>query len=588
MAGAPHYDVVIIGAGLAGLSLSRQFLLYSDKSVLVLDKRAEVPPKKQKVGESLVQVGGYYLGKVLDLEEYLLCNHFMKYNLRFYWKSQGRGNDRFEDYSQTYIRNFSNIGCYQLDRNAFEGELLRLNQQDERFQFEAPVRLGEVDFADDDETPHRVRYRRGGAEQEVTCDWVVDASGRAKILARRKDMERDNEIRHGASFAWVEGLVDIDKLTDGSLKDVLGKRSRRDIGHLPLWLATNHFMGEGFWFWVIPLQGKTSLGLVYDRRVLSPEKVSSAEKLLDWACREFPLFKRDLPGRKVLDFGRYPDYSYDCRKTIDGGRWALTGESGRFTDPLYSPGSDFIAIHNTLIFQAVLTEDPVRRAVRCKLYELMMRSLYSAWVPAFAVSYDALGDRECFVLKYTWELSIYFSFFVFPFINGLMGEERFVMPYLKRLGRLGPLNDGVQKLLSDYFQWKKAQGLLGNKEPVHHELTRISTLSRAEKTFYRVDVSASEAREVLDEQLENLEELARFIAAQVAAEALAEPDARTNRAFVEGIDLDNLRFDSDGFRQRLQACRDSSEQYSWDWNPHLLAGRMQSESERFGSQVGAS
>ena len=107
------YDLVIIGAGLAGLALARQLLLLdNEKKILLLEKRAQNPAKRQKYGESLVQVGGYYFGKVLDLEEHLFREHYMKYNLRFYWKNAHRDNTNFEDYSQAYIRPFSNIPCY--------------------------------------------------------------------------------------------------------------------------------------------------------------------------------------------------------------------------------------------------------------------------------------------------------------------------------------------------------------------------------------------------------------------------------------------------------------------------------------------
>src|SRR5262249_8797997 len=98
-----HNDVVILGAGIAGLTLARHLLMYTEKSVLLLEKRSQIPPTRQKVGESNVQVQGYYLAKVLDLEEHLLREHFLKYNLRFYWPTPGKSNNGYEDYSQSYI-----------------------------------------------------------------------------------------------------------------------------------------------------------------------------------------------------------------------------------------------------------------------------------------------------------------------------------------------------------------------------------------------------------------------------------------------------------------------------------------------------
>ena len=212
----PRYDVVIIGAGLAGLSLARQILLISDKKILLLEKRQQIPPVRQKVGESTVQVGAYYYSKVLDLEEHLVREHLMKYNLRFYWKPFGRSNDCFEDYSQAYIRHFSNIACYQLDRNKLEGELLRLNCQNPNFAFHAPaIELG---VSISDRGPHLISFKADDRKVVVEADWVVDTSGRRKFLARDMNLGRQNPIRHGASFLWVEGLVNIEKLTDLSPK----------------------------------------------------------------------------------------------------------------------------------------------------------------------------------------------------------------------------------------------------------------------------------------------------------------------------------------------------------------------------------
>jgi len=563
MAVAGYYDVVIIGAGLAGLSLARQLLLASDQQILVVDKRAELPPTRQKVGEATVQVGGYYFSKVLDLEEHLLREHFMKYNLRFFYKTAGRENRSYEDYSQSYIRTLSNIATYQLDRNKLEAELLRRNSEAPNFTFWAPVTDTRVSLSSDG--PHALTCTVNGQDVVVHAAWVVDTSGRGKLLTRQLGLARQSPIHHGASFVWVEGLVNVEKLTDLSPKAMRLRQDRAAVGHLPVWLATNHFVGEGFWFWVIPLQGKTSLGLVYDHTTFPRERVATVKKLIEWVCEEFPLFARDLPYRKILDHGSYKDFAYGCTQTLHPARWALSGEAGRFTDPLYSPGGDFIALHNTLITDAILTTEASELPAKCQLYELLMQSLYESLLPSFAISYDVLGDQEAFALKYTWELAAYFAFFVFPFINDLSTNRRFVMMYLAKFSRLGAVNKQLQAFISAYYHWKKSHRH-PVRAPLFHDFSDMGPLRTAESTFYRVGVSFEEAVRILDAQLTNLMELARFIVAHVHAVVLADEHLLTNRAFVERIDLHQLRFDLDEMRDRYAQCADATDLYTWSFD----------------------
>ena len=293
---------------------------------------------------------------------------------------------------------------------------------------------------------------------EVFCRWVVDASGRrGKVLKRQLGLAQANPIRHGATFCWVDGLVNIEKLTSRTYKQVLCDPSRKQTGHSPFFLATNHFCAEGQWFWVIPLHNKTSLGLVYDRNVVNGEDVSNTRKLIDYVCRKWPVFARDLPYRKVLDEGRLIDYSHDCRQTISPQRWAMVGEAGRFTDPLYSPGSDLISIYNTLIVDAIETDEESVLIEKCRWAEHIQRAAYESYVPSYAVSYDCLGDQEAFSLKYTWELAVYFGFLVFPMFNQLFSDRAFIPAFLRRFGILGPINTNLQRLLSAFFQWKKQQ-----------------------------------------------------------------------------------------------------------------------------------
>lgn len=560
-----RYDVVIVGAGLAGLTLARHLLLRTNKTVLLLERRPQVPSPRQKVGESTVQLAAYYYARVLDLEEHLWHGQLLKYNLRFYWKTPGRQNDALEDYSQAYIRSVSNIACYQLDRNAFEAEILRLNLREPRLTFETDVKV-EVELRPK-ETAHQVTYTRAGVTHVVDARWVVDTSGRGKCLAKRMELTRPNTIHHGTSFFWVDGLLDVERLTSMPRDDVRLAPSRRAIGHFPQWLATNHFMDEGLWFWVIPLRGRTSLGLVYDNRLIPRQQVETPELLCKWLQKAFPLFTGDLARRPIVDRGSYRDFSYDCAQTISSERWALSGEAGRFTDPFYSPGSDLISIHNTLIAHAIEQEDA---SGTCRIYEQLMRVAYQATVPTYAVSYNVLGDQEAFILKYTWELSVYFAFYVFPFINDLLTNPRFIPGYLARFARLGAINASLQQLLSDFARWKLGRSR-GFEKPVFHDFTRIETLRRAEQTFYMVGLGPEEALRVLDDQLDNLQELAKFIGAHVCGAVVGDPRAVTNGTFVGSLVPQALRFDPAAMHALYAGSASSFVRHRWTFDADAMA-----------------
>ena len=562
-----QYDVVIMGGGLAGLCLARQLLLYTDKTVLVLDREAELPIVRQKVGESNVQVQGHYLAKVLDMEEHLFHEQVMKYNLRFMWKSGGSEGRNFEDYAHSYIRQFSNIPCYQLDRNKFEAELIRLNNDNPRHRLIVNVKNLDVEIQTGG--GHQVRFELDGESVETEAEWLVDTSGRMRNLSKRLGNRRESEIKHSASFFWTEGTVNIEKLTDASLSEIRKRPERASLGHLPFWLATNHFMGEGFWFWVIPLHDRTSFGLVYDNKLVDAKEVSTKDKLLAWLFKQFPLFERELANQEIVDFQILRNYSHDCDRTIHKDKWAMSGFAGRFTDPLYSPGGDAIAIYNTLITDAITTEAEKKLAPKLTIYETMMNTVYQSFVPSFQHSYNALGDQEAFSMKYVWELSIYFGYYVFPFINDLYTDRLFLVGYLRRFSQLGGVNRSLLIFISEYYEWKK-DNVPAQETPLFFEFKDVETLVKAESTFYKVGLETKEALEVLDEQLESLRELARFYVAHVSSVICGNPDLVHSSDHVAMIDLAEIRFEPDKIKAKWDGVSPSMDRHQWGINANVF------------------
>lgn len=557
-------DVIILGGGLAGLTLARQILLQTELSVLQLDKSPELPRLGQKIGESTVQVGGYYLSRVLELEEYLVHKQVMKYNLRFYWPTTGRNNDDILDYSQGYIRKFSNIPTYQIDRNQVEAKLIELNLQNRRYRLRRgagiqSVLLGEAG------SDHRVSFTLEGSAMEAVGHWVIDATGVSRFLTRQLKNRKACELRHGASYFWVDGTVNLERLSRTPYARLRAHPFRRDVGHSPFWMATNHFSGPGYWLWVIPLPERTSFGLVYDEDYVDPEDVTEQAALKEWICQHIPVLAPVLAEKEMLEHGSMRRYAYDCSAILSADRWALTGISGRFSDPLYSPGSDLMAMQNSFILECLKIEDPKALASHVSMFNRLHEALFSAFLPSYRVSYGALGDQEAFTLKYAWELAIYFGFYVFPFVNEHFSDRLFIIGFFRRFARLGPANLKVQNYVQGLSQWKARRGN-GNGDPRYFDFSDLEPLARAELCFYEVGHEPEQALRILDQQLESLEEFARFILAHIESRVAGAPELMDDANFVAEIVFEDGHFDEAAILERARQARERPDRKTHTWS----------------------
>ena len=122
---AARYDAVVLGGGLAGLTLALQLRQARPGTrILVLERRPfPVPEAAHKVGESTVEIAAEYFTHVLGLKEHILENQLPKNGLRFFWKSEP--NASMEDGLELGWATVLPAPTYQLDRGVFENYLAR-------------------------------------------------------------------------------------------------------------------------------------------------------------------------------------------------------------------------------------------------------------------------------------------------------------------------------------------------------------------------------------------------------------------------------------------------------------------------------
>lgn len=341
-----NFDVLIMGAGLAGSTLALQLKRQlPDISVLVIDSNVyPVPNAGFKVGESTVDIAGYYLRKVLDLGEYMEREQLPKYGLRFFLP-EGENEDITQ---RVEIGNFRrpNSKSYQVDRGRLENDLYALMAEQGIAVYDGSKITG---FDPDSETK-TVQFKRDGQEHTVSGRWLVDASGLSQLIKRKLDLKEDVDCPHFSSWFRVDKQVYINDLAPNA-NDWLERVPRKARE-----LCTNHLLGEGYWIWIIPLAGgATSIGIVADEAYHTFSDIGNHEKSLSWLQKHEPQFAKYLENldANIIDFKRFSRFAYSCKQVFSADRWAITGIAGTFTDPFYSPGTDFIAIANTFITQLI-------------------------------------------------------------------------------------------------------------------------------------------------------------------------------------------------------------------------------------------
>jgi len=424
---ATQLDVAIVGAGMAGSLLARQLrrrLPQLDVALFDAGHGGE-----HKVGEALVEISANYLLRRHQLSTYLYEKQLPKNGLRYYFDTPERDSP-LEDMSEMGTVNLPFHPAFQLDRSSLELDLLDMNRA-EGVRVNTDTRVHDVALGSDG-AQHFFTASNDAGARDYAARWLVDAGGRAGLLARQLGLRREEaEHRIGSSWARFEGVVDIDSLDAPEFHHRVRHTARR--------LATIHFWYPGYWFWFIPLRGGlTSVGV--SGEVVAQRKELRTPEGFRAFLDEHRAIRDLLVEAKLVDHGSYARISYSTEKFFSPDRWALIGEAASSADPLYSPGGDFIALENDYLCELVAkdaTDTPSEEAAaaqseRFELFDAFMHFRHETAMRLYRGLYGGSGSFELARLKWVFDIGCYYNLWV----SSYMLDEHLEPEYLKEQMRL--------------------------------------------------------------------------------------------------------------------------------------------------------
>jgi flavin-dependent dehydrogenase len=325
-------DILVMGGGATGqLAAAYLHKRFPDLKIAVV----EGPHKNRPiVGESLVEVTVDFLFE-LGMGAYLVEKHYPKYGLTYYFKPD-IDNPADRTYVVDEIPTAPPILSFQINRFTFDREVRRRNLENGVDLIDATVAGVDLNSSDSGDGLHAVTVRDpGGQEHTLRARWLVDATGRNRVLA--KHLQLQETVKAQKNVFWFR-LMNFDPEILSRIK-ALKKPNRAYVPYF----ATHHFFGKGNWIWCIPMRSPEdvpfiSIGITYRTDVYPHGEVRTMEQFLECVGREHAVVTELTRSGTAVDTNFYGAYMWECRQRYSSDRWYIIGDAGDTVDPLYSVG----------------------------------------------------------------------------------------------------------------------------------------------------------------------------------------------------------------------------------------------------------
>ena len=432
------YDVAIIGGAFSGAATALMLKRKRPQArILIIEKTDEFD---RKVGESTTEVSSCYMTRILGLTHYLGHHQLAKQGLRLWFSN--RPDQSFDDCVEVGTRYQSRLPGFQVDRAKLDSHMLDL-AVDAGCELWRPAKVINLEL--NNGSGQRVGVARELGESTVRARWLVDATGRAAMFARKLGYFRPN-TEHPINAVWARftGVKEWDSYEWRQRFPDYANRCRTARE----W-ATNHLFGRGWWVWIIPLQGgDVSAGIVYDSRIFKfPEGPTLGQRLHAHILSN-PVGREIFGTAKVIegDVHALSMLPYHSEKVCGDG-WAAVGDAAGFIDPLYSPGLDFCSYTSyyvaDLLAHSLAGEDVTERL---RHYNQQFPITYRYWFESlYKDKYYYMGDAELMSAALLLDVSSYYlslvravyrdperAFLTLPFTGARGGFARNAMNFYSR------------------------------------------------------------------------------------------------------------------------------------------------------------
>jgi flavin-dependent dehydrogenase len=433
-----RYDVVILGGAFSGASAA--ILLRREQPqlrVLIVEKAEAFD---EKVGEATTEMSAMFITRRLAMWHHLEAEHLPKEGLRYWFSNEKVTGHANATEGGGFLR--SSVPSFQLRRDALDEYLLATAVR-EGAELIRPARAVDVQLADFDNKLTLLVTKPGqsdrtsaddtastrkqeGETREVSCRWLLDATGRVNFLGRKLGLIERNDA-HPVAAIWCR-WKNVRHIDDIAARN--GPLATRNIGSRRL--STNHYAGYGYWIWVIPLgNGETSIGVVFDKRLVdlhhSKDRSEDFIRFLKAIPSLAELIEGALPRLEDLRFYSHLPYS---ASQYAGKGWALLGDAASFLDPYYSPGLDHAAFSVEATTE-IVGLDARGEDISARLTEhneSFVRSYKRFFNAVYRDKYFYMGEADLLCASFILDTAHYYIFVVVPAYRFL--KRFFWMPVL--------------------------------------------------------------------------------------------------------------------------------------------------------------